>query len=701
MVRRLFLFLALFILSFAPKAQALVSNSAGDETLTARLVSETDSVGPTSNLRLGLDLTLADGWHTYWRSGGEAGLPPSLDWSHSNNIEGLNLLYPAPHRAELYGMETIGYSDHVFFPLQLQLKTAEQETALHIKANILICKDLCLPKHFDLSLILPAGDGAKGSEAELIETGFNNLPATHGTDALALDSVSRDANSVSVTLKTANGFHEPDLFLEGGDTVFFAKPETIPTDNPDKIILKSALASELGAGQTLAELPLKATITNGNKALEVDLPLHPETPPPPEDVPDSRGWTMLFLALIGGFILNLMPCVLPVLSLKVLSVIKHGGAARTTIRRSFTATAAGIIFSFGALAAILILLRHGGTLIGWGVQFQQPSFIIFMIFLTTLFACNLWGFFEITLPRFVMDRIDTTHHPQLAGNFATGMLATLLATPCSAPFLGTALGFALAASAVKTMAIFLALGTGMALPYLLIAFYPRLASSLPKPGPWMGKLTKLLGFCLAGTAVWLLTVLGEQLGLWAAFGITAAMLVIIIQLYLHHRSIAVKLTKPVIAFLLIASLGFGFITSVPTALAPQSGLWEKFDEEALYRHVREGKTVFVDITADWCLTCKANKRFTLSRSDVQKHLFNDPDVIAMQGDWTTPDPALTAFLRKHGRYGIPFNAVFGPKVPGGLLLSELLTASNVIDALDEAKEPHKVCPVDLPAGTNC
>ena len=369
----------------------------------------------------------------------------------------------------------------------------------------------------------------------------------------------------------------------------------------------------------------------------------------------------------------------------MLSVISHGGGDAKLVRHSFMVTAAGILFSFLALAGVTILLKEAGLAVGWGVQFQQPVFLAVLILLLTFFAANMWGLFEINPPRWLADSLTGPYHPKLAGDFATGAFATILATPCSAPFLGTAVGFALASGPQNILIVFLALGFGMTLPYLAVALCPRLATALPRPGPWMISLRHLLGWALAFTALWLIWVLAAQISGRGAFVVGLCMLAILGLFALKRMRQRYYLNFGIASFALLAfgTVLAGTLTPKPNAVV-EAG-WHLFDETEIAADVAAGKTVFVDVTADWCLTCKANKKFVLSSDDIKQRLFHS-NVIPMQADWTNPDPVITAFLQKYGRYGIPFNAVFGPGTAQGVVLPELLSSDAVNKALDQAEK---------------
>ena len=403
---------------------------------------------------------------------------------------------------------------------------------------------------------------------------------------------------------------------------------------------------------------------------------------------------MLALALLGGLILNLMPCVLPVLSIKLLGVVGHGGGHTRTVRLSFLASSAGIVSTFLVLAGVLIALKSAGLAIGWGIQFQHPWFLVAMAMVVTLFACNLWGFFEVHLPDAVSEiGAAQTHTHGLGGHFMTGALATLLATPCSAPFLGTAVGFALARGSVEILAIFAALGVGLAAPFLLVAAYPKFATKMPKPGRWMVILRRVLGFALAGTGIWLVVILGVQVSDIAAMLIAAIMVAVSVMLYVHKRMHRRYGRLDWVAVAVLAALAF----AVPDALhemndggrdtAKLEGLWQPFDEHDLGTLVNDGNVVFVDVTAKWCITCQVNKALVLSQGEVYARL-SSPDVFAMQADWTRPNDAISRYLASFGRYGIPFNAVYGPGAPDGIALPELLSEKAVLDALKQAAQTH-------------
>ncbi|TAN58814.1 MAG: copper-binding protein, partial [Rhodospirillales bacterium] len=347
----------------------------------------------------------------------------------------------------------------------------------------------------------------------------------------------------------------------------------------------------------------------------------------------------------------------------------------------------GILTSFLLLGLGAVGLKLTGNAVGWGLQFQEPMFLSFLAAMVMLFAANMAGFFEIGLPGWIGGSGRALGHPQgLAGHFAAGMFATLLATPCSAPFLGTAVGFALAAGPLEIVAIFLCLGLGMAGPYLAVAAFPQLASRLPRSGPWMITLKRVLALVLVGTALWLIWVIAAQAGRGAAHVVLALLGMSAFLLALRHRLRAPFLGYAALLGVLLAIPAPRFVPPVESTISLAETFWQPFDEAAIPGLVGQGKRVFVDVTADWCVTCQVNKRLVLSREAVQA-LLTAPDTVAMQADWTRPNQAIGAYLARFGRFGIPFNVVYGPGAPEGLPLPELLSEQSVIEALRQAKSP--------------
>ena len=694
MMRKLMLVAALLAVSGGGglAAEPGASDWARSESGQVRLVAAATAIGESARIRLGLHFKLEPGWKIYWRTPGDAGYPPRLDWSGSDNLGDAAIRWPAPHRAILAGLQNYAYVDEVVLPLDVGLPRPGQAVAARLAVDFLACAQICVPQRAELSLNLPAGPAEPSAFAHDIGRFDALVPGDGRRHGLSLGPVeaigSGDASLLRLALTASEPLTEPDAFVEGEDVAAFAQPRvSLAADR-----LSAIIEIPVAPGSLLKPLPgapMTVTVVDGLRSLEAPItPVTGMVRALPGEGPGLAA--MLLVAVLGGLILNLMPCVLPVLSIKVLGVLGHGGGERSHVRASFIASAAGIVASFLALAAIAIAVRQAGAAVGWGIQFQQPGFLAALMVLLALFAANLWGWFEIPMPSLLFNRQGggIAHHTVL-GHFLSGAFATVLATPCSAPFLGTAIGFALARGPAEIVAVFTALGLGMASPYLAVAVWPGWALRLPKPGRWMITVRKALGLALAGTGLWLLSVLAVQAGPMAALTSGGAMIVAVALLAFKARlpeqaRAALGACIIALAGLAIAAPYHGVAEAGKGGAGESGGLvWSRFDRVAIADLVGQGKTVFVDVTADWCITCKVNKAAVIERGAVARRL-TAPGVIAMRGDWTRPDEAISRYLASFGRYGIPFNAVYGPAAPEGLPLSELLSESEVIAALDKA-----------------
>lgn len=668
---------------------------------SARLVTAVDGTGTLGEIPAGLHIRLDPHWKTYWRSPGDAGLPPALDWTGSANLGTATLAYPAPHRFQLFGLETYGYETEVVFPLALPVARPGQPQHLALAATVLVCSDICIPASFTFALDLPASPATPDpAAANLIDRYANTVPGDGAAAGLAIGPVAATTagpnGGLRIEATAREPFEAPDIFVEGAPGDAFAAPRITTSEGGRRLVAEiDRIQAVTDPPAALTGSPLTLTLVDGPRSVEAKATVGAAV----AAAPDAAAWLgILGVALLGGLILNLMPCVLPVLSLKLLSIVKLGGSEAGTPRRQrlgLLATAAGIVASFLVLAGGAVGLKAAGASVGWGIQFQEPVFLAAMAVIVTLFGANLLGLFEVVLPGRAMDaaaRASGAGRPEqegLAGPFLTGAFATLLATPCSAPFVGTALGFALSRGPLEIGTIFAALGLGMALPYLLIAAVPGLARLLPRPGRWMVWVKAVLGLALFGTAAWLLSVLAVQVPPAAAGVVAAALAAIVLVLWLRRRGgIAVRRLGAVVAAVLALAavlLPLRFDRSDAAAAQAASAIpWVRFDQAAIPGLVREGKVVFVDVTADWCLTCKVNKLLVIERDPVATAL-GEAGVAPLLADWTNPDQGIADYLAAHGRYGIPFNAVYGPGAPDGILLPELLSTEAVLDALKQAR----------------
>ncbi|MEL7112567.1 MAG: protein-disulfide reductase DsbD domain-containing protein [Pseudomonadota bacterium] len=669
-------------------ADAAESETFSNPAVTARLISAEDGIAPdAASVSLGLALEYGEGWKGYWRTPGEVGLAPEINWSGSTNLKSAELLWPAPERFEAFGIENFGYSDQVVLPIRARLEDAGQPLELRARVSLLTCSTVCVPHDFELSLALPQGVGIDTNSARQIATYADRVPAVPENSDIRILVTALDArDSALVVVATSDTpFGKVDVFPEFGPLLTFGKPD-IRLDR-DKTEL-------------WAQIPINAwtddhaepsvTITDTARAITAPVTLTSDPPPPPFSSTNSRTSVLKVMAVaaiafLGGLILNVMPCVLPVLSIKLASVLSATGQSRQVTRNGFLFAALGVLAFVWTLAAALLALKWIGVSVGWGVQFQNPVFVTLMFMVIAVFAANLFGAFEISLPASLQNGLGAgSAKSGYVADFGTGLLAAILATPCSAPFLGTAITFALAGTPLDVMVIFTALGLGLALPYLAIAIRPGLVARLPRPGRWMLLVRILLGGLLLATAAWLLFVLIGVAGARIATLVLALTIVLVAAASIRLENRWVRRTV-LTACVILAVLGAGrFSAPDSTSVAlDATSHWQDFDLLGIARHVSEGETVFVDVTADWCLTCKANKSLVLDRDPVRTRL-RDGTVIAMQADWTRPDDSIARFLERHERYGIPFNVVFGPGAPSGISLPEILTPQAVLEALDTA-----------------
>ena len=606
---------------------------------TAEIVSAVEGAGDLATIPLALHIVLQPGWKTYWRSPGDAGYPPQIDVSGSSNVVRADLMWPVPHRFQLFGLQTFGYGEEVAFPLMVTPAKAGQPILLNAKIRYLVCEQVCVPQESTLALDLPSGAATPSSFAPLVSRFASLVPKGGERLGWSMGQVAIDQQSqLVIDVKSASEvLTAPDVIVEGAPDFYFGPPKV--ELSADRHAARLFVPVErLNSGPEVSASDLTLTLFDGERGMEAVA-----RPVAIMAAGSIVSWSailpILAVALLGGLILNIMPCVLPVLLLKLTGVLDLSGRERLHLRAAFLSTAAGIVTSFLVLAGGLVAVKSAGASIGWGIQFQQPAFLALMAIICILFAANIWGLFQIPMPAFV-GRAAVASDARLgndhAKSFFTGVLATALATPCSAPFVGTAVGFALARGPAEILAIFLALGLGLALPYLAIAAAPGMVAILPRPGAWMRWLKGVLGLTLVGTAIWLMSIIGVQTGILSAGAATGG-----------------------------------------------DARWVAFDEAAIPDYIAQDKAVFVDVTADWCITCQANKKLVIDQEPVAARL-KLGNVVAMKADWTNPDPKITDFLGRHGRYGIPFNIVYGPGAPAGIALPELLTAEAVTKALDQA-----------------
>lgn len=681
---------ALFAMIAPLGAVAVESRWDASPEARARLVAGVTATGVEGSAPFGLEIVLKEGWKTYWRAPGPQGYPPRLDWTGSENVASAEFVWPTPKRFTILGYDSIGYDGGVMLPLNVVFKDPGKAASLRLTVDYLTCADVCIPQTAKLALDLPAGPPSPTGHAFAVDRSRGQAPAPP-SDGARLEKVwlAGPADQPVLMAEGVSGapLVNADIFVDVLPGYFFRAPRIEQLEGGRFRL--AATAIEAPPEPAEAGLPASYVVRLDGRAIEQSLQLSAptSTAPVPETPTQGLGsglLLMLGIAFLGGLVLNVMPCVLPVLAIKLMSALKHAEGGRAQVRRGFLASAAGIVVSFMALAGGAIALRSAGVAVGWGMQFQQPLFVAFMALALALFAANLWGLFEFrTLA--VVNRAGAAGPDDsqgLSGAFWTGVLATALATPCSAPFVGAALSFALSQGTVEILAIFFAMGLGLAAPYLLTAAAPSLARLLPRPGRWMGMLRAVLGVAVALTGVWLLWVLQRQAGTPAALAAFAASVVAVLAI----SKLGAGLRWGGVGATLVAGLAAVWFVATPPNSADAAAFdWARFNEAEIDRRVAKGEVVLVDVTADWCVTCKWNKATVLSQDPVASVLMNG--VTPMQADWTRPDPKIGEYLAKHGRFGIPFNIVYGPGAPAGVPLPELLDADTVLEAIEKARGP--------------
>ncbi|NJQ18386.1 DUF255 domain-containing protein [Pantoea sp. LS15] len=621
-----------------------------------------------------LTVELKLGWKTYWRSPGEGGVAPKISWP-----EGVtdSWSWPVPSRFDISGMTTQGYHDKVTIPIVLD---GVKGDALDGTLTLSTCSNVCLltdyPLHLDFNQPVDAGF------RDAFDHAMRSIPGSSGVSS-DLTAWLADGNLV-ITGTTEGKWDNPGIYFDPLEGDILPGEPVIKHDG-HQLRVTVPVTDEWGDKPTsLAGKTLSFVLTNGSKAQQTVMTVGAT---PAASAAPGTG-KMVFFALLGGLILNLMPCVLPVMGMKLNSIL-HAGSDRRTIRLRFLATSAGILTSFMLLAAMVTALKLTGASLGWGIQFQNPWFIGLMVAVTFLFALNLFGVFEMLLPSAAAGRLAATGGTGLGGSFCEGMFATLLATPCSAPFLGTAVAFALGAPLQTLWLIFLMLGVGMSLPWLFVALVPKTATLLPKPGRWMNTLKIILGLMMLASSLWLATLFNLHLGETVGQIVMLVLIVIALALFTMKG----QTSSPLFWLVVISLSVFGGyqlrgLLNAPPVLATQNVQqtipWQPLSEEAIEHALAQGKRVFVDISADWCVTCKVNEHRVLNQPDIIAAL-SQPDVVALRGDWSQPSALIAAFLEKRNRYAIPFNEVYGPGIPDGEILSPLLDKRTLVATLNNAK----------------
>lgn len=680
----------LTLLLFPLQASALFEAGAG--VSSAKLISSVSGKGDQTTIWIGLDIDLKPGWKTYWRTPGVSGYGLTVDWSESQNLKSADIYWPTPDKIESLKVIANGYKDEVVIPIKITLKKKHASLLLKAKLDYLVCDPgNCIPQSKTVTLVIPNGPSLPSADAQEIASAIGHIPEKNNPD-LSITSAQFIQDETAKSYLRLTVFHTTPLvslevFVEGGQRLFFDDVYTIHSVNGtdgkistiDVPIYKNA-KRELGRTQNLIGKTLTVTLESGGEAVEKTILV---TPPP---LNLQATLLMYGFAFLGGFILNFMPCVLPVILLKIFSLTTYGGASSSAVRSALFLSVMGILSSFMILGLVPIFLNLLGISFGWGMQFQEPIFLVFMMLILTLFTANFWGFYEIILPAKVAALgYEYGDKEGNAGHFLSGMFATLLATPCSAPYLGTAVTFALSRGPFEILLVFFFLGLGLSFPFILVIIFPKVATYLPKPGKWMIAFKQVLGWGFFFTMLWLFYVLTSQVSWVTALMILSALLLIIFLFWLHHRFpshqhfyLLSALTISLLPFLI---LSLEYIKRPEVTVQTQS---IRQLANIINSDLKAGKLALVDVTADWCLTCKANEFFVLDTEKV-KNLIKENNVDFITIDWTSRDPEVYEYLKSFNRNGIPFYVIYGPHLPYGQPLPQILTFSIMDEAIKKAK----------------
>ena len=696
-VMRLGRWIFVVLMLLAPGVAARAASSSADVAhLHVELLVPGDSLYSSDELNdAGLYFKLEPGWHVYWKNAGDSGEPPHIKWTLPAGITAGPLQFPAPKRLPLGPLMDFGYEDEVLFPFNFHVAQGVKAgpVTLHAKVDWLVCREVCIPGKAELEVQKKVYVGlytlidqrGRSLSDRFFDKAHKSLPEI---------PTQLPANSKAVFQPTATGF---GLMIETGQretegTFFPADQDILDNPAPQKVTpTAKGFVLDLKKDTNLAANPpqLKGVLElSGGRAYEIAAV--PGTVAPGVA---PLAWGVLGrtagLAFLGGLLLNLMPCVFPVLFLKGLALVNSGNEERSKLRMHGFVYAAGILVSFWALVAALLGLRAAGSTLGWGFQFQSPVFLSLMAGLLFFLGLSLAGQFEIGLTL-------TSAGGSLAakqgytGSFFTGVLAVVVATPCTAPFMGAAVGYALAQSAAVTFAVFTALALGLAAPYVVLTLQPAWTRLLPKPGAWMEVLRQAVAVPIFGTVIWLAWVLAQAYGASMLAALLVGFLLLAIAGWFLGRWPTKRWASVVAALIVLGVIAISVVApgrQTDTKLNPHDVLtvaiadqWEPWTAEAVARYQAQGRPVFVDFTASWCLSCQVNERVALQQPQVQQ-AFKDANVALLKADWTQHDDAIAQTLAGLGRSGVPAYALYAPGQSDPVLLPEVLTPGIVTDAV--------------------
>jgi thiol:disulfide interchange protein len=715
-----------------------VSNSADAPHVHVQLLVPASALNRDAAADAGLYFKIDPGWHVYWKNAGDAGEPPHMKWTLPDGITAGPLQFPAPKRLPLGPLMDFGYEDEVLFPFALNVTPSAKAgpALLHAKVDWLVCQASCIPGKAELEVSRDVNDGPGKSapvsaDAEIFKRLGGRLPKALPAGMKASFEPTKEGFRLSVG--TGRKETEAAFFPTDQEIVDNPAPQTIVSTakglvldlkkdanlsaNPAELrgvlelsdgrVFEIAAATGAGAATAIQSPP-------PNKAISAPAGSSPAIASSPAPISASASAPIVAqsnsapakatatplslsgllrasgLAFLGGLLLNLMPCVFPVLFLKGLSLVNSGSEERHKLRAHGFVYTAGILASFWALVAVLLGLKAAGATLGWGFQFQSPVFVALMAGLLFFLGLSLAGQFEIGLT-LTSTGGSLAAKQGYAGSFFTGVLAVVVATPCTAPFMGAALGYALAQSAAVTFAVFTALALGLAVPYVALTLQPAWTRMLPRPGAWMEVLRQAVAVPIFGTAIWLAWVLVRAYGADMLLALLPSFLLLAIAGWFLGRWPARRWAAVVAAVILAGVVALSVLAPKRLARSSESAAtesrgWEPWSAEAVSRYQAQGRPVLVDFTASWCLSCQVNERVALEQPSVRK-AFQEGNVALLKADWTRGDDAITQALTGLGRSGVPAYALYAPGQSEPELLPEVLTPGIVIDAVEKLPKP--------------
>jgi thiol:disulfide interchange protein/DsbC/DsbD-like thiol-disulfide interchange protein len=673
-------FLLILLLLSAAALPAFSQIYQGRQLVQATLLADTTAILPGQPFQTGVLLEMAPGWHTYWEYSGDAGLPTTIDWKLPPGFTAGPIQWPAPEaKLEPGDIQTYAYSDRVLLLTTITPPAVVAANAtLQAKIDWLVCEDICIPGGAEVSLELPVADSPAPANTAVFEEFRAQLPSTQPPPYPLAWSRSGENLRLEVGDLPANS--PIALYPLPAENQTVGRPAFLPPAS-----LEIAAPSPFRGVLTIGEGPSRRAWTVSESASKAA---------PAGSTPSGMTlWLALVYGFLGGLILNLMPCVLPVISLKIFGFIKQAGDSRWSIFSHGLAFMAGIFAWFLGLAAVVIALKSGGSEVTWAFQFQNPWFNVAIGCIVFVFALNLAGVFELVLPGKAATAMESASSSSgFGGSFFQGVFATLLATPCTAPFLGSALGFAFGQSAPVILAMFASVASGMAAPYLILSAQPGWMAFLPRPGAWMERLKQFMAFPLFATLVWILSILGGQRGVEGIIWFAAFLLCLALAAWIYGAfcgPLASTRARTLSLLLITATTlggGWYFLGEKFDRIGkadPDAIAWVDFSEARLQADLAAERNVFVDFTADWCITCKFNERTAINTPAIRA-LLRDKQVVPMKADWTNSNPEITAALQRFGRVGVPFYLLYpAGNAANPIVLPELLTESLLRDAMEK------------------